>query len=152
MRRTGGRATEDRPQGWAKAGHRGLFDANGLATNTNRQGSAATDELDRLRPPVPARGSPTRSDTAPHEPNPRRLAPLVFVNESPSMTLLQRRSISQRLFALLLVCTVLTAGSLLSNVLWVAWGWHAQAFAVLGLQIALATLNIHGVRKTESNA
>ena len=42
--------------------------------------------------------------------------------------------------------------SLLSNVLWVAWGWHAQAFAVLGLQVALATLNIHGVRKTESNA
>ncbi|PTR06048.1 hypothetical protein C8R32_1134 [Nitrosospira sp. Nsp5] len=42
--------------------------------------------------------------------------------------------------------------SLLSNLLWVIWGWHVQAFAVLGLQIALATLNIHGVRKTESNA
>ena len=36
--------------------------------------------------------------------------------------------------------------SLLSNLLWVIWGWHVQAFAVLGLQIALATLNIHGVR------
>ncbi|WP_227869171.1 hypothetical protein [Nitrosospira lacus] len=42
--------------------------------------------------------------------------------------------------------------SILSNVLWVIWGWHAQAFAVLGLQVALATLNIQGVRKTESNA
>lgn len=42
--------------------------------------------------------------------------------------------------------------SLFSNLLWVIWGWHVQAFAVLGLQIALATLNIHGVRKTESNA
>ena len=42
--------------------------------------------------------------------------------------------------------------SLLSNFLWVLWGWHAQAFAVLGLQIALATLNIRGVRKTESQA
>lgn len=42
--------------------------------------------------------------------------------------------------------------SLLSNVLWVIWGWHAQAFAVLVLQVALATLNFRGVRKTESNA
>ena len=42
--------------------------------------------------------------------------------------------------------------SLLSNLLWIIWGWHVQAFAVLGLQIALATLNIHGVRKTESSA
>ncbi len=41
--------------------------------------------------------------------------------------------------------------SLLSNALWISWGWHAQAFAVLGLQIALAALNIRGVRKTESN-
>ena len=40
--------------------------------------------------------------------------------------------------------------SLLSNLLWVVWGWHAEAFAVLGLQVALATLNVLGVRKTES--
>jgi len=39
--------------------------------------------------------------------------------------------------------------SLFSNALWVAWGWHVQAFAVIGLQFALATLNIHGVRKTD---
>lgn len=39
--------------------------------------------------------------------------------------------------------------SLLSNVLWVAWGWYVQAFAVIGLQIALATLNIRGVKTTD---
>lgn len=41
--------------------------------------------------------------------------------------------------------------SLVSNALWIIWGWYAAAFAVIGLQVALATLNIHGVRKTESN-
>lgn len=40
--------------------------------------------------------------------------------------------------------------SLVSNLLWSIWGWHAQALAVLVLQIALATLNIRGVRKTEN--
>ncbi len=39
--------------------------------------------------------------------------------------------------------------SLLSNALWIVWGWHVQAFAVLALQIALATLNIRGVGKTD---
>ena len=39
--------------------------------------------------------------------------------------------------------------SLVSNALWVVWGLHVQAFAVLGLQIALATLNIRGVKKTD---
>jgi hypothetical protein len=39
--------------------------------------------------------------------------------------------------------------SLFSNTLWIAWGWHAQAFAVIGLQIALAALNMRGVNKTE---
>ena len=39
--------------------------------------------------------------------------------------------------------------SLFSNALWVAWGWHVQAFAVIGLQLALTTLNIHGFRKTD---
>ena len=39
--------------------------------------------------------------------------------------------------------------SLLSNGLWVIWGWHAQAFAVIGLQIALAAINIQGVKKTD---
>ncbi len=39
--------------------------------------------------------------------------------------------------------------SLVSNVLWVVWGLHVQAFAVLGLQVALATLNFRGARKTD---
>ncbi len=38
--------------------------------------------------------------------------------------------------------------SLLSNLLWIVWGWYAAAFAVIGLQVALATLNIRGARKT----
>lgn len=39
--------------------------------------------------------------------------------------------------------------SLIGNVLWVVWGWHVQAFAVIGLQFALAAINIRGVRKTD---
>ena len=39
---------------------------------------------------------------------------------------------------------------LLSNVLWVVWGWHAQAYAVVVLQIALTVLNIRGAWKNES--
>ena len=39
--------------------------------------------------------------------------------------------------------------SLFSNTLWIAWGWHTQAFAVIALQIALAALNMRGVNKTE---
>ena len=38
---------------------------------------------------------------------------------------------------------------LVSNALWVVWGLHVQAFAVLGLQVALATLNFRGVKKTD---
>ncbi len=38
---------------------------------------------------------------------------------------------------------------LLSNVLWVIWGWHVQAYALITLQIALAFLNIRGTCKNE---
>ena len=38
---------------------------------------------------------------------------------------------------------------LLSNVLWLAWGWHAQAWALIVLQFCLAALNIRGAIKTE---
>ena len=38
---------------------------------------------------------------------------------------------------------------LLSNGLWIAWGWHDKAWALMILQVALAALNIRGVRKTE---
>lgn len=38
---------------------------------------------------------------------------------------------------------------LLSNVLWVAWGIGARAWAVVVLQFVLAALNIRGARKAE---
>jgi len=36
---------------------------------------------------------------------------------------------------------------LASNVLWVAWGWHTQAHALISLQFCLAALNIRGATK-----
>ncbi len=39
---------------------------------------------------------------------------------------------------------------LLSNVLWIVWGWHAGAYALVVLQIALAALNIRGVYKNDA--
>jgi len=38
---------------------------------------------------------------------------------------------------------------LLSNVLWVVWGLHDHAYALIGLQFCLAALNIRGVYKNE---
>ena len=38
---------------------------------------------------------------------------------------------------------------LLSNVLWIAWGWHDHAWALIALQVALAALNIRGVKKSQ---
>lgn len=38
---------------------------------------------------------------------------------------------------------------LLSNVLWVVWGWHDGSYAVAVMQIGLAALSIRGVYKTE---
>jgi Flp pilus assembly protein TadB len=39
---------------------------------------------------------------------------------------------------------------LASNVLWVVWGLHSGAKALIVLQLALAALNIRGVFKTET--
>lgn len=39
-----------------------------------------------------------------------------------------------------------------SNALWISWGWHDGAWGLIVLQIALATLNIRGVRKNEPGA
>lgn len=36
-----------------------------------------------------------------------------------------------------------------SNLLWVLWGLHDGAMALIALQVALAALNIRGVFKTE---
>ena len=38
---------------------------------------------------------------------------------------------------------------LASNVLWVLWGFHDRAWALVGLQFCLAALNIRGVYKNE---
>lgn len=39
-----------------------------------------------------------------------------------------------------------------SNVLWVAWGIHTSAFALIALQVCLAALNIRGLFKTDDKA
>ena len=41
---------------------------------------------------------------------------------------------------------------LASNVLWGIWGWHDGAWALVGLQIFLAALNIRGVNKNDPEA
>jgi hypothetical protein len=41
---------------------------------------------------------------------------------------------------------------LLSNVLWVVWGWHDGAYALVVLQIGLAIMNIRGAYKNEPMA
>jgi hypothetical protein len=38
---------------------------------------------------------------------------------------------------------------LASNALWVVWGWHDGAYALVGLQFCLAALNMRGVQKNE---
>ena len=38
---------------------------------------------------------------------------------------------------------------LLSNAMWVAWGWHTHAYALIALQFCLATMNIRGARKAD---
>ena len=38
---------------------------------------------------------------------------------------------------------------IVSNILWIVWGWHASAYALIVLQFALAALNIRGVLKNE---
>jgi hypothetical protein len=41
---------------------------------------------------------------------------------------------------------------IVSNLLWIAWGLHDSAHALIALQLALAALNIRGVFKTEKPA
>lgn len=38
---------------------------------------------------------------------------------------------------------------LASNVLWVAWGIQARAYALVALQVGLAIMNIRGERRNE---
>jgi hypothetical protein len=37
-----------------------------------------------------------------------------------------------------------------SNLLWILWGWHARAWALIALQVGLFALNVRGARKNES--
>lgn len=39
---------------------------------------------------------------------------------------------------------------LVSNVLWVVWGLHTHAYALILLQLCLAAMNIRGERKAEA--
>jgi hypothetical protein len=39
---------------------------------------------------------------------------------------------------------------LTSNVLWVIWGWHVRAYALILLQICLAVHNIRGAKKNDA--
>ena len=41
---------------------------------------------------------------------------------------------------------------LASNVLWVTWGLHTRAWALIALQLCLAALNLRGVFKTDPPA
>jgi hypothetical protein len=40
---------------------------------------------------------------------------------------------------------------LVSNVLWIAWGVYAKAYALITLQVGLAFLNIRGVKKNDTD-
>jgi hypothetical protein len=39
---------------------------------------------------------------------------------------------------------------ILSNLLWIVWGWHDEAWALIVLQVALMVTNIRGIFKNES--
>lgn len=38
---------------------------------------------------------------------------------------------------------------LFSNLLWIAWGWSAAAYALIVLQVALLAMNMRGIFKNE---
>lgn len=38
-----------------------------------------------------------------------------------------------------------------SNVLWIIWGWHTRAWALIALQIGLFALNVRGAAKNEKS-
>jgi hypothetical protein len=39
---------------------------------------------------------------------------------------------------------------ILSNVMWIVWGWHDGAWALITLQVALMAMNIRGIVKNEA--
>jgi hypothetical protein len=40
---------------------------------------------------------------------------------------------------------------IVSNLLWAIWGWHAQAYALIVLQVCLCFMNLRGFRKNAEN-
>jgi hypothetical protein len=36
-----------------------------------------------------------------------------------------------------------------SNILWMAWGWHAHAYALIALQVGLFITNLRGAKKND---
>jgi hypothetical protein len=36
-----------------------------------------------------------------------------------------------------------------SNILWIVWGLHSEAYALIALQVGLFVLNLRGVRKND---
>ena len=38
---------------------------------------------------------------------------------------------------------------IVSNILWIAWGWHDEAYALIALQVGLFVLNLRGASKNE---
>jgi len=41
---------------------------------------------------------------------------------------------------------------LLSNALWMVWGWHSQAYALVLLQVCLAAINVRGAQRNDPTA
>lgn len=39
---------------------------------------------------------------------------------------------------------------LVSNALWIAWGWHDDAWALIALQLCLMVTNVRGILKNET--
>jgi hypothetical protein len=39
---------------------------------------------------------------------------------------------------------------ILSNVLWIVWGWGDEAWALIALQVGLLVMNVRGIFKNES--
>ena len=40
---------------------------------------------------------------------------------------------------------------ILSNVMWIIWGVHDEAWALISLQVALMAMNVRGIFKNESS-
>ena len=37
-----------------------------------------------------------------------------------------------------------------SNALWIAWAWHAHAWALIALQVGWVAMNVRGAKKNET--